>query len=191
MPYTGTLQKEPRPHFPGYRMAATIVLAAGCVPVMAETLHIARLAAYANPEKVRIEVRKECEPEIRLPAVIQEEIIKRTAIQNAVLTNHPIVETDGLTMAVTILGLEIPHGTGFSSEKRTLRIKTVLYRNGAVVGEYDRFSEVRGTINFAQAVFRIRKACDYVDYLVSDASRNTVERFMLMKLLPEAVSKLR
>jgi len=182
-------QKDPYPRYRVSRILVISMLAAGCMPAMAETLSIVRPATYANRENVREAVRKECEPEVRLPVVIQEEAIKRTAIQDSVLTDHPTAQTGGLAMAVTILGLEVPHGTGFSSARRTLRVKTVLYRNGTMVGEYDRFSEAQGSISFVQKVFRIRKACDYVDHLIRDASRNTVERFMLMKLLPEAVSK--
>jgi hypothetical protein len=170
-------------------VAAFAILAGGCMSSSAETLSIATLATFAAPEDVRVEVRKECEPEVRLPLVMKEEIINRTAIQKPVLIEMPTNPPDGLAMTVTILGLDIPRGAGFSSEKRTLRILTVLHRNGSRVAEYDRFSEVQGSIGFIQAVFHIRKACDYVDYLVRDASKNTVERFKLMKLLPESASK--
>ncbi len=169
-------------------VAAMAILAGSCTSASAETLSIAKLATYANPEEVRVEVRKECEPEARLPLVMQEEIINRTAIQSPLLMEKPMNQPDGLAMTVTILSLDIPRGAGFSSEKRTLRMLTVLYRNGSRAAEYDRFSEVQGSIGFIQAVFRIRKVCDYVDYLVRDASKNTVERFKLMKLLPEAAS---
>jgi len=171
------------------RFTAIAILTGGCMSASAEMLSIAKLATYANPEDVRVEVRKECEPEVRLPIVMKEEVVNRTAIQNPVLVENPKNQLGGLTMTVTVLGLDIPRGAGFSSEKRTLRVLTVLYRNGSRVAEYDRFSEVQGSIGFIQSVFHIRKACDYVDYLVRDASKNTVERFKLMRLLPEVASE--
>lgn len=166
------------------RLVALIIVAGGNLPTHAETLHIRKLATYANPERVRQQVREECTPEVMLPVVMREEIISRTAIQNVVLTDRQSAENEGLTMTLSILSLELPHGAGWTSEKRSLRLKTVLFRGGVVVADIDHQSDARGAGNFFQKTFRIRKSCHYVEHLVRDASKNTVERFKLMQVLP-------
>lgn len=169
-------------------LVGLLVIAGGNTPVIAETIYIGKLATYVNPERVRQQVREECAPEVMLPVMMREEIISRTAIQNVILTDRQSADNEGLTMTLSILSLELPHGAGWTSEKRSLRLKTVLFRDGVVVTDTDHQSDARGAGNFFQKTFRIRKSCHYVQHLVRDASKNMVERFKLMKILPDVES---
>lgn len=179
-----------RSHRRGHTLWLVVLLAiaGGNTPVTAETMYIGKLATYVNPEWVRPQVREECAPEVMLPVVMREEIINRTAIQNVVLMDRQSAENEGLTMTISILSLELPHGAGWTSEKRSLRLKTVLFRGGVLVADTDHQSDARGAGNFFQKTFRIRKSCHYVQHLVRNASKNTVERFKLMKVLPDVES---
>ena len=170
------------------RLLAMVVFAGSGMPAAGETLYLGKLAAYANPARVRAQVREECTPEITLPAALREEMLRRTAIQEVEFTDNLPMVTNGLAMTVAIVSLDIPPGTGWNSAKRSLRVKTILYRDGVVVAQTDLDADSRGAGNFVQKVFRIRKSCDYLERLIRDVSRNTVERMKLLKALPTTVA---
>jgi len=166
------------------RLVALIIVAGGNLPTHAETLHIRKLATYANPERVRQQVREECTPEVMLPVVMREEILKRTSVQDVVLIEDLSAVREGLAMEISILSLHAPPGSGWTTEKRFMRVKTVVYRNGVVAGEYVRYLDTQGGGDLLKKLFKNRNTCQIVERLERDISEATVERFKVMKVLP-------
>ena len=164
-------------------LIALLVFVGGNTPVTAETLYISKLASYTAPEKVREKVRTECTPEIQLPLVMREEIMKRTSIQQVVPTDEPSAVKNGLAITFSILSLNIPPGAGYNTEKRTMKVKSVVYRNGAMAAEYVRYSDHQGGGGkFGPG------ACTDVERLARDIGVHTAGWLMTMKLFQEAAS---
>lgn len=154
-----------------------IVLIGMSTPVTAETLYIGKLASYAAPQKVREKVRTECMPEVQLPLIMREEIIKRTSIQEVVPTDELSALKSKLTMEFSILSLNIPPSAGWTSEKRTMKVKSVVYRNGVMAGEYIRYADSQGGGNLLN-----RSACEIVERLERNISVQTAEWLKTMNL---------
>lgn len=168
--------------------ALWLVVMAGIVggntPVTAETLYINKLATYANADKVREKVRAECTPETQIPIVMREQIIKRTSIQHVVLTDESPTKRDGLAIDISILSLNVTPGAGFTTEKRSMRVKSVVYRNGIMAAEYVRYSESQG----GGGLFN-RGTCTIVERLARDIGERTADWLKTAKLFQEGSSK--
>lgn len=153
------------------------------MPVHAATLYISKSAMYEQDNHAREKVINECVPEALIPAVMREEILSRTNIQDVVLTDNLPLQKESLAMGISILSLKIPPGAGWSTEKRFIKIKSVLYRDGVIAAEIERYSDVYGGGNVIDKVFKIRGSCHVVEHLARDAIAYTVERFKAMNLL--------
>jgi hypothetical protein len=159
---------------------------AGYTSVSAETMHIKKVATYADTTQVRQELRAECKLDTLLPEMMREEVLNRTSIRNVVLMDDLPGKTAGLAMELSILDLKIPPATGWTTEIRALKVKSVIYRDGNIASEYVRNAQTQGGGNMFRKLFKNRNSCQVVDRLARDVSEQTVERFKLMKLLPEA-----
>lgn len=149
---------------------ALLVFVGGTVALAAPTLSISKTASYENIKKVREKVREECTPETQLPMVMREEILKRTPTQEAVLTDDLSTDKNGLMLQLQILSLNIPPSAGWTSEKRTMKVKSVVYRNGAVAGEYVRYADTQGGGHLFN-----RSACQIVERLARDIAVHSAE----------------
>lgn len=164
-------------------LVAVLVFVGGNTPVAAQTLYTSKLATYANPEKVREKVRTECMPEVQLPIVMREEILKRTSIQHVVPTNELSALKNELAIKFLILSLHIPPSAGWTTEKRTMKVKSVVYRNEVMVAEYIRYADTQG----GGGLFN-RSACTIMERLARDIGVHTAEWLKAKKLFPEAPS---
>jgi len=126
------------------RLATMIVLAVTSLSSPAEVLLIAAPASHANPEQARTRVKEECNPETTLPVVMREEILKRTGIQHVMLTDNPTEVSGDLVMTISILAFNVRPGAGYSTEPRSLRIRSRLDRNGELLGQTELQSSARG-----------------------------------------------
>ena len=172
--------KTPRSRSYFLWLISPVVFVSGNTPVAAETLYISKLASYVAPAKVREKVRTECTPEVELPQVMREEILKRTSIQQVVPTDEPSTLKNGLAITFSILSLNIPPSAGWTTEKRTMKVKSVVYRNGVMVAEYVRYADTQGGGNLFN-----RSACQIVERLTRDISTHTAE-WLTVKILQEA-----
>ena len=175
--------KKPRSpsHVPW--LIALVVFVGGNTPVAAQTLYISKLATYAAPEKIREKVRTECMPEVQLPIVMREEILKG-------MSNHQVVPTDDLSavknelaIEFLILSLNIPPSAGWTTEKRTMKVKSVVYRNGVMAAEYIRYAETQG----GGKLFN-RSACQIVERLARDIGAHTAKWLKAKKFLQDGPS---
>lgn len=147
-----------------------IAFVGGDVAIAGQTLYISKTASYEDLKKVREKVRQECTPETQLPMVMREEILKRTSIQQVVPTDEPSVVKNGLAVTFSIISLNIPPSAGWTTEKRTMKVKSVVYRNGAIVGEYVRYADTQGGGNLFN-----RSACQIVERLARDIAVHSAE----------------
>lgn len=157
-----------------------LVFFGGDIASATQTLYIGNTASYANLKKVREKVREECAPEMLLPMVMREEILKRTPIQEAVPTSEPSAVKNGVVITFSILSLNIPPGAGWTTEKRSLKVKTVIYRNGSMVDEYVRYAATQGGGNLVN-----RGTCQIVERLVRIVSVHTAEWLTTINLFQE------
>lgn len=151
-------------------LLAPLVFVGGDVAMAAQTLYIGKTASYENIKKVREKVREECAPETQLPLVMREEILKRTSIQQVVPTDESSAVKNGLSVTFSIISLNIPPSAGWTTEKRTMKVKSVVYRNGAMVGEYVRYADTQGGGNLFN-----RSACQIVERLARDIAVHSAE----------------
>ena len=159
------------------------VFIGGNAPVAAQTLYIGKPAVYVNLGKVREKVRTECVPEVQLPVVMYEEILKRTSIQQIVLTDELSAMKNELAIKVLILSLNIPPSAGWTTEKRTMKVKSVVYRNGAMVAEYVHYADTQGGGHLFN-----RGTCQIVERLARDIGVHTAEWLKARKLFQEVPS---
>lgn len=166
------------------RLIALALFVGSNTPVAAQTLYISKLATYAAPEKIREKVRTECMPEVQLPIVMREEILKGTS-------NHQVVSTDDLSAVknelaidLLILSLNIPPSAGWTTEKRSMKVKSVVYRNGTMVAEYVRYADNQG----GGKSFLNRSACQIVERLARDIGAHTAKWLKAKKFLQDGPS---
>lgn len=147
-----------------------IVFVGGGVAMGEQTLYISKTASYENPKKVREKVREECAPETQFTMMMREEILKRTSIQEVVLTDEPTTVKNGLAVTFSILSLNIPPSAGWTTEKRSMKVKSVLYRKGIIADEYVRYADAQG----GGRLFN-RSACQIVEGLERDIAGHSAE----------------
>ncbi len=174
--------KKPRSRSQVWWLIAPVVFVGGNTPVAAQTLYISKLATYAAPERVREKVRTECMPEVQFPLVMREEILKRTSIQQVEPTDEQSVVNNELAMKFLILSLNIPPSAGWTTEKRTMKVKSVVYRNGVLVAEHVRYADTQG----GGKLFFNRSTCQIVERLTRDIGVHTAEWLKASKLFQEA-----
>ena len=176
--------KKPRSpsHVPW--LIALVVFVGGNTPVAAQTLYLSKLASYAAPEKVREKVRTECMPEVQLPIVMREEILKGVPSQQVVPTDDLSSVKNGLAIEFLILSLSLPPSAGWTTEKRSMKVKSVVYRNGAMVAEYVRYADNQGG---GKLVFN-RSACQIVERLARDIGAHTAKWLKAKKFLQDGPS---
>lgn len=150
-------------------LVALLVFVGVDIASATQTLYIGNTASYANPKKVREKVREECTPETQLPIVMREEIQKRTSIQQVVPTDEPSA-MNGLVVTFSILSLNIPPSAGWTTEKRSMKVKSTVYRDRAMVNEYVRYADAQG----GGRLFN-RSACQIVERLTRDIGEHTAE----------------
>jgi hypothetical protein len=175
------LRSQPLSLWPG----ALALFFAGHTPVSAETMYIKKVASYADTARVRVEVREECKPELLLSTMMREEILNRTSISKVVLTDDAPGKKDGLAMELSILDVKTPPATSWTTEMRVLKVKSVIYRDGNITAEYVRNAQTPGGGSMFKKVFKNSNSCQVLERLAREVSEQTVERFKLMKLLPE------
>ena len=141
----------------------------------AQTFYISKTASYENIKKVRQIVREECAPEARLPLVMGEEIQKRISIQ-VVATDESPPTKNGLAITFSILRLNMPPAAGWTTEKRIIRVKSIVYRNGVMVAENISYADTQGGGRLLN-----RMTCQIVDDLIRNVSVQTAEWFMAKK----------
>lgn len=146
-----------------------LVFVGGDVAMAAQTLYIGKTASYENIKKVRQIVREECAPETQLPLVMHEEIQKRTSIQ-VVATDEPLAAKNGLAITFSILSLNIPPSAGWTTEKRIMRVQSIVYRNGVMVADHVSYADSQG----GGRLFN-RMTCQIVDDLIRDIGVHTAE----------------
>lgn len=171
------------------RLIVLLLLFNGCLPAFAENMYINRVAAYADTVRVREEVRDECKPDVLLPSLMREEILNRTSIASVILAEDLSGKKDGFVMELSILDMQTPPAASWTTEMRVLKVKSVLYRDGRVAGEYIRNSKLQGGGSWFKKLFKNRNSCQIVERLAREVSEQTVERFKLIKLLPEPTPK--
>lgn len=152
--------------------------------VVAQTLYISKLATYATPEKIREKVRTECVPEVQLPIVMHEEILKKTSTQQVELADELSALKKELAIKFMILSLNIPPSAGWTSEKRSMKVKTVVYRDGTMVAEYVRYADNQG----GGKLFLNRSACQIVERLARDVGTHTAQWLKTKQFLQDSPS---
>lgn len=149
-----------------------LLFARGDIASAVPILYIGNTASYANLNKVREKVREECAPDTQLPIMMREEIQKRTSLQQIMPTDEPSAMKNGLAITFSILSLNIPPSAGWTTEKRSMKVKSIVYRDGAVVNEYVRYADDQG----GGRLFN-RSACHIVETLTRDIAEHTAEWF--------------
>lgn len=137
------------------------------LPAVADTLYIGDVAAYWNADRVQQAVREECKMDVRLPAVIREEIEKLSLYTEITLVNDPLASHRGLVLVATIIGLDAPRGGGWSSSPKFMKIKAVLYKNGVAVGEFSQSARAGHSVALHK---NVRSNCRIVDDLAEELS---------------------
>lgn len=151
-------------------LLAPLVLVGGDLASATQTLYITNTASYENIKKVREKVREECTPETQLPIVMREEIQKRISIQQILPTDEPSEVKNGLAITFSIVSLNIPPSAGWTTEKRSMKVKSIVYRDGAIINEYVRYADSQG----GGRLFN-RSSCHIVERLTRDIGEHTAD----------------
>jgi len=139
-------------------------------PSSADPLYINKVAPYLFPEKVSEAVRAECGLPQRLPESIRKEIIDRAGFGDVVLTDDPLPGDKKLALMVSIVNVAAPHGGGWSTGTKFVKIKATLYRNGQVTGEFARSASGSSGGNRGGVWYAKRGNCQILNRWAEDLS---------------------
>jgi len=162
---------------------AAVIFSSGSGSAFGGSLFISRLATYEKSGPIRVKVLQECSPEQLLPVVFRREFLEQFAHLEVKLADDEDIARKDLGITLAILELTLPVAPGWSNQRRVVRLKGTLYRNGKVIAEVRGNSSGQGA-GFMQKIFSARLSCEYLERLMEHASRNAVGRMRLMNLFP-------
>jgi len=142
---------------------------------MADSLHIKKVAEYRNADKVQKVLRDECQIDIRLPQIIQDEVEELSLFNNVSLIEDPLTVPHGFALVASIITLEAPAGAGWSTATKFLKVKAILYRDRQNIGEFVRAERVVGSNDPIKNATKYRGNCRIAEHLAGEISEQLAE----------------
>jgi hypothetical protein len=152
-----------------HRFGALLALAGYSLAAAAETIYLNKVAAYRNPDGIQATVKEECKMDVRLPEVVREEIVNRTKFSSVALVEDPLSVNEGYAVIVSIVGLDVARA-GWSTSPKFMKIKAVLYRDGAVMGEF--LNSDQSSYAHINLVRGARTSCKIAEVLAEDLGKD-------------------
>jgi hypothetical protein len=155
-----------------YVVVSMLTLCAFPLSAAEQTLSLNRVAAYRDLDRVQKEVREECRMDEKLPAMLQDALIKQDLFSAVSLVEDPSSGAHDAGLLVSIVSLDSPPGGGWGSGQKFMKIKATLYRQGEVAGVFyrDARAEPSGSI-----FKNVRGNCDIVESLASQLVKHLVQ----------------